>query len=304
MTYASLDCELVTAIVTPFTPENQVDHPALERLTQHLIDHGSDGIVVNGTTGESPTTSKAEKLEVLKTVKRVTAGKPVKIIAGAGTNNTQSTIELSQEMEKAGADALLIVVPYYNKPSQNGMLAHYGAVAQSVSAPIVIYNIPGRSVVNMQPDTMATLATRHENIIAVKQSNGDMDQVTDIRRLAPKSFRVWSGDDSLTLPMMALGAHGVISVASHLVGGPMREMIQAFKAGDTVKAMDLHLRQMEVFREIFFLPNPTVLKTCLSQMGIIGPTLRLPLVSPTPEEMKRIDALMATLKTLVPQSVS
>lgn len=304
MVATNLDCELVTAIVTPFTAENEVDFPALERLTQHLIDTGSDGILVNGSTGESPTTSRSEKLEILKTVKQVIGGKPVKLIAGSGTNDTRATIELSREAQKAGADALLVVVPYYNKPAQNGMKAHYSAVAQAVDAPILIYNIPGRSVVTMAPDTVAYLAERHDTIIGIKQSCPDMDQVSEIRAKTPQGFRIWSGDDSLTLPMMALGAYGVISVASHVTGELMREMIRAFKQGDLETARRLHLRQMDVFKELFFLPNPTVVKTCLARMGLIQGHLRLPLVPPEPEEMKRIDRLMTLLNTLVPEQVA
>jgi 4-hydroxy-tetrahydrodipicolinate synthase len=301
MPYQPLDCEMVTAVVTPFTADAKVDHPALERLAQHLIDTGSDGILVNGSTGESPTVNKTEKMEVLRTVKAVIGSRNVKLIAGTGSNNTQDTVDFSQEVTKEGVDGLLVVVPYYNKPSQKGMLAHYGAVADAVDAPVIIYNIPGRSIVNMLPETMAQLAERHDNIIGVKQSNPDMDAVTDIRRLTPQRFRIWSGDDSLTIPMMALGAYGVVSVASHLVGRTMREMIQAFKQGDLETARDLHMRQMDVFLEIFFLPNPTVVKTCLAKMGIIENHLRLPLVPPDADEMKRIDCLMDRIRELAPQ---
>lgn len=304
MTHPALDCELVTAIVTPFTADNRVDFPALERLAQHLIDTGSDGILVNGSTGESPTLSRDEKMAVLKTVKQVIANQPVKLISGSGTNDTQSTVALSQEMAQIGVDALLVVVPYYNKPSQKGMIAHYGAVAQAVETPVIIYNIPGRSVVNMQPETMATLAEQYDTIIGVKQSNADMDQVSDIQTKTPARFRLWCGDDSLTLPMMALGAYGVISVASHLTGTLMREMLGAFKAGQMDRALALHLRQMPVFKELFFLPNPTVVKTCLAKRGLIEGHLRLPLIPPDTEEMARIVRLMSTLRELTPETIA
>lgn len=303
MSQQPLTCDLITAIVTPFTADGKVDFPALERLAQHLIDTGSDGILVNGSTGESPTTSREEKMAILNTVKGVIGGQNIALIAGTGTNDTQSTIEISKDTAKTGVDALLVVVPYYNKPSQKGMMAHYGAVAQAVDAPVIIYNIPGRSIVNMLPETMAQLAEAYPNIIGVKQSNPDMDQVSDIRAKAPERFRIWCGDDSLTLPMMTLGAYGVFSVAAHLTGSLMRDMLRAFKARDLERALDLHLRQMEVFKEIFFLPNPTVVKTCLAQMGLIEGYLRLPLVMPDGDDVKRIERLMGTVKALLPQSM-
>jgi len=303
MNFQSLDAELITAIVTPFDKDLKIDHAALERLTQHLIDTGSDGILVNGSTGESPTVSSSEKLAVLKTVKQTIGSKPVKLIAGSGTNDTQATIDLCRQTEAAGVDALLVVVPYYNKPSQKGMLAHYNAVAQAVESPMIIYNIPGRCIVNMAPETMVRLAEQNHNIIGVKQSNPDMDQVSDIRRVTPEKFRIWCGDDSLTLPMMSLGAYGCFSVASHLTGQPIRDMIRAFKNKNMDQALRLHLSLMDVFKEIFFLPNPTVVKTCLAKMGLIQSYLRLPLVEPEADEMKRIDHLMTTLKELSSQHV-
>jgi 4-hydroxy-tetrahydrodipicolinate synthase len=233
-------------------------------------------------------------------VKGVIGQQPVKLIAGSATNDTQSTIELSRQTEKAGVDALLVVVPYYNKPSQKGMVAHFGAVAQAVSSPVIIYNIPGRSVVNMTAETMATLANAHDNLIGVKQSNPDMDLVSDIRLKTPSSFRLWCGDDSLTLPMLALGADGVFSVASHVVGTLIRQMVDAFRAQDHKTALALHLQLMPVFKELFFLPNPTVVKTCLSQLGMIEPFLRLPLVAPDADELTRITTLTATIRSLMP----
>lgn len=297
-----INADLITAIVTPFTADNQVDYPALERLTQHLIDTGSNGILVNGSTGENPTVSQAEKMAILSTVKQTIGTQPVKLIAGSATNDTVSTIELSQQTAAAGVDALLVVVPYYNKPSQKGMLAHYDAIAQAVDAPIIIYNIPGRSIVNMAPETMATVAQRNANIIGVKQSNPDMDQVSDIRAKAPSRFQIWCGDDSLTLPMMTLGACGTFSVAAHLIGRPMRQMIDAFKARDLDKALALHLSQMEVFKEIFFLPNPTVVKTALAQLGLIEGHLRLPLVPPDGDDLARISRLVDQVKALQPMA--
>ncbi len=296
--------ELATAIITPFTPDQEVDFSALERLAQHLIDTGSDAIVVNGSTGESPTTTESEKFEILKCVKSVIGNQPVKLIAGTGTNATRTTLALSEKAANLGVDALLVVIPYYNKPSQQGMLAHFGTVAKAIEAPIIIYNIPGRSVVNMLPDTMATLAMDYPQIIGVKQSNPDMDQVSEIRLKAPASFQIWSGDDSLTLPMMALGASGVVSVAAHVVGLAMRDMIQAYKANQREKALALHLKLLEIYRGLFFLPNPTVVKACLAKMGLVHETLRLPLTPMTPQDLPKLDQLMAAIQAVAPQSAS
>ncbi len=300
MSYDIRTSGLMTAMVTPFTAENKVDFPAVDRLVEHLIETGTQVIVVNGTTGESPTVTHAEKRDLLKTVQQAIGGRSVGVVAATGSYDTQTTIDLSREAEKMGVDGLLVVVPYYNKPSQSGMFAHFHAVAEAVRLPIIMYNIPGRCVVTMAPETMARLASQHANIIGVKQSCGDMDQVSDLRRKAPQGFQIWSGDDSLTLPMMALGGAGVISVAAHLTGPLIREMVEAMKAGQVDKARALHLQQFDVFRELFFLPNPTVLKTCLAQTGLIEGHLRLPLVPPDPLEMKRIEALMAMLHTLSP----
>lgn len=293
----------MTAIVTPFKADLSIDFAALERVTQHLINTGSDGILVNGSTGENPTVTDAEKMLIIQTVKGVIGSQPVKLIAGTGTNDTQSTLALSQLTEKQGVDALLVVVPYYNKPSQKGLIAHYEAVARSVDSSVIIYNIPGRSIINMAPETMATLAAAAPNIIGVKQSNPDMDQVSDIKALVPGGFKIWCGDDSLTLPMMTLGAHGTFSVAGHLTGKLIRAMIEAFLRRDLETALALHLKQMQVFKEIFFLPNPTVVKTCLAQLGLMEGHLRLPLVAPEPDELQRIQALTDLVRTLTAEPV-
>ena len=288
-------CELATAIVTPFTADNQIDFPALTRLTQHVIDTGSDGIVVLGSTGESPTIQPAEKVAVVQTVKQAIGSQPVKLIVGTGTNDTYSTIEASKQMTEQGIDAILVVVPYYNKPSQAGMIAHFEAVSQAVDIPLMIYNIPGRCVVSMTAETMAHLADTCPNIIGVKQSHSDIDQASEIQAKTPAHFQLWSGDDNLTLPLLSLGATGVVSVASHFVGPQIRQLIAAFKAGQHQTALDLHLQLLPVFKEIFFLPNPTVVKACLAQLGLIQPHLRLPLIPPQGEEIERIDRLMVRI---------
>lgn len=269
--------EIITAMVTPFKQNLEIDFAALERLVQHLIDTHSDAILVAGTTGESPTLTHEEEFEILKCVKSVAGGK-CKIIFGAGSNSTATAVETTQKVAKAGADAILSVVPYYNKPSQNGMYEHFKAIAQVSKLPIILYNIPGRTGVNMQPITVARLAKEFDNIAAIKQSNSDLDLVSEIRMLCPEDFAIYSGDDSLTLPMLALGAHGVISVASHIVGNEMSTIIRNYKNGEVKIPRNMHLHLYPLFRKLFMAPNPVPVKEVLSQMGIINNYVRKPLV--------------------------
>jgi 4-hydroxy-tetrahydrodipicolinate synthase len=295
--------ELVPAMVTPFRADGSVDFEKAEKLAQYLVANGCDGILVNGTTGEGPTLTWDEKLDLVRCVKKAVPGHP--LMAGAGNNDTYKSVEEAKKMAALGVDALLVVVPYYNKPSQAGMIAHFTAVAQAVpDTEIVIYNIPGRTGVQMIADTMAALHATCPNIIGVKQSFPDMDAVSDITAKLPRAtWKTWCGDDSLTLPMMALGAHGTISVLAHLTGPMLRELIQSVKQQNLTKALDLHLKMLNPAKELFFLPNPTVVKTCLARLGLVGPTLRLPMVPPNDAEMKRIDALLETVKPLLPQAV-
>lgn len=298
--------ELVPAMITPFKRDESIDFEKAELLAIYLADHGCDGILVNGTTGESPTLSFDEKVELLKVVKNAVRGRNVQIMAGVGSNNTNKTVEEAKKIATIGVDALLVVVPYYNKPSQRGMIEHFRRVAQAVGdTEIVIYNIPSRSVVLMSPDTMATLHEQCPNIIGVKQSYPDMDQVSEITAKLPKTtWRTWCGDDSLTVPMMACGAYGTISVLAHMTGNLLREMIQAVKANNRERALELHVKQLNLAREIFFLPNPTVIKTCMAKLGMMEPVLRSPMVDPDDVEMARIDKIMAEYKSLMPVSIS
>jgi 4-hydroxy-tetrahydrodipicolinate synthase len=293
MAASSTVFRLGTAIVTPFDATGAVDYAALSRLGRHLVQTGTDAVIALGSTGESPTLTATERVQILETLSADLAGTDVPLIAGSGTNDTHSTIARAKEAVAAGADALLLVVPYYNKPSSAGLLAHFGAVAEAVDVPLILYNIPGRTGILMSPDTMAALHERYPHIVGVKQSHPDMDQVSDIRRLCPETFSIWSGDDSLTLPMMSLGACGVISVASHVVGRSMRTMIDAAAQGDFDAARAIHLRLMPLFRGLFTLPNPTNLKTLLAEQGWIQPGLRLPLVPPSPSERETLLPLLA-----------
>lgn len=275
--------EVITAMVTPFTAERAVDYDKVEELAKHLIDNGSDAIIIAGTTGESPTLTHEEELEILSTVKRAVANK-AKVIFGAGSNSTETAVKMTKLGEKEGADAILSVVPYYNKPSQAGMIAHFSAVAESTSLPVILYNIPGRTVVNMSVDTMKTLAEKYSNIVAVKQSFGDMDTVSELRLACPEDFQIYSGDDSLTLPMLALGTEGVVSVASHLYGKEIKSMIHNFKSGQVHAAKNMHLKLYPIFKKLFMAPNPVPVKAALDRAGIIKEYVRKPLVELTEAE--------------------
>ncbi len=275
--------EVITAMVTPFNEKREVDYEKVEALAYQLINTCSDAILVTGTTGESPTLTHEEEIEILCSAKRAIAGKG-KIIMGAGSNSTETAVSMSKRAEKEGADAILSVVPYYNKPSQAGMIEHFSAIAEAVEIPVILYNIPSRTGVNMSVDTIKTLARKYQNIVAVKQSFGDMDAITDIKMNCPKDFTVYSGDDSLTLPMLSLGAHGVISVASHLYGKEIKSMIRNFKTGDVMTAKNMHQKLYPIFKKLFMAPNPVPIKAALAYKEIIEEYVRRPLVELTKAE--------------------
>lgn len=278
------DCgEVITAMVTPMDKSGKIDYDKVEELTKYLIKNGSDAILVAGTTGESPTLTNEEEIELVSTVKRAAAGK-AKIILGAGSNSTESAVEYSKFAQKEEVDAILSVVPYYNKPNQRGIIEHFSAVAKSTDLPIILYNIPGRTGVNMEPKTVAYLAENFKNIVGVKQSFPDMDKITELKMLCPEDFAIYSGDDSLTLPMLSLGAHGVISVASHLFGSEIKSMIRNFKTGEVLAARNMHKKLYPVFKNLFMAPNPTPVKAALANKGIIEDYVRKPLVTLTDDE--------------------
>ena len=287
--------EVITAMITPFNKDLSIDYKALEKLVNHLIETGSDAILVAGTTGETPTLSHEEEVELFKFVKKVVNGR-VKIIMGAGSNSTQTAVESSKRAKELGADAILTVVPYYNKPSQKGMYEHFSAIAKAVDLPIILYNIKGRTGVDMQPKTIAKLAHEFKNIVAVKQSNSDLDLISDMKKLCPEDFAIYSGDDSLTLPMLALGVHGVISVASHIEGKKIKEMITNFKNGNVKEALKLHLYLYPLFRKLFMAPNPVPVKAALARHGIINEYVRLPLVVLDEDEKKELFSVTDSYK--------
>jgi len=269
--------DIGTAMVTPFNEQGEIDEGLTKALVNHLVDHGTDTIVVNGTTGESPTVTREEKRQMLAWVLEEAAGR-VKVIAGTGTNNTYESIELTKEAEEVGVDGVMLVTPYYNKPNQEALYAHFGAIAKETTLPILLYNIPGRSVINMTAETTIRLAKDFANIQGVKEASGDLEQMAAIIHGTDESFAVYSGDDGLTLPLLAIGGTGIISVSSHVVGLEMKQMIQAYKNGEVALASKMHLALLPLFQALFKEPNPVPLKYALNQQGIKVGDVRLPLV--------------------------
>jgi len=282
--------KVITAMVTPFDYKGNVDFVKTTQLVNYLIANGTDSIVVSGTTGESPTLSTEEKLALFQHVVKV-ADNRAKIIAGTGSNNTYASIELTKKAEKIGVDALLLVSPYYNKPNQQGLYEHFKAIAESTKLPIMLYNIPGRTAVTIDVDTIVKLSAI-PNIVALKESTGDIAAATEIIAKTDESFHLYSGDDYLTLPMLAIGAKGVVSVAAHIIGNEMQEMIKTFESGETEKAALIHQRLLPVMNAMFIAPNPTPVKTALQMKGIDVGSVRLPLVPLTGQEREKLSGIV------------
>jgi len=281
---------VLTAMVTPFDNNLEVDYERAAELAKFLAEHGTDGLVVCGTTGESPTLTKEEKIKLIKTVKEAVAGK-VTIIAGTGSNNTKDTIAMTKEVEKIGVDGVMVVGPYYNKPSQEGFYQHFKAVAESTSLPIIVYNVPGRTGSNILPATVIRLS-QIPNIVAIKEASGNLEQVSQIATGVSEDFLIYSGDDSLTLPILAIGGTGIISVASHVVGDKLKEMVEAFFAGEREKATKLHLELYPVFKGMFITSNPVPVKAALGMIDMPVGGVRLPLVEATEQEQETIKNIL------------
>ena len=338
--------QIITAMVTPFKAENkhEIDFAATERLIEHLVNNGSDSIIISGTTGESPTLSHDEEVELFlcaqKKIKeleqrhslseklpdarlashvgaeltepsimtthyeRNAAGGAsragCKIIFGAGSNCTQTSIKMSLKAQELGADGLLIVTPYYNKPNQQGLLAHFSLIAQATNLPIILYNVPSRTNISLKAETIIELNSRFPHICSLKEASSNIDIITQLRsKLKAKDFSIYSGDDSLTLPMLAVGANGVISVASHLVGNQMQEMIRAFNTGDHVKAQEIQAKLMPLFDTLFIEPNPTCIKEALGIIGMCSAILREPLVALSQEQRQDLKKTIESLQTVL-----
>ena len=282
---------LLTAMVTPFDDHGALDANRIKKLVDHLIDHGTEGLVVAGTTGESPTLSHEEKLTLFAEVIEASAGR-VPVIAGTGSNNTKATIELTKEAEKIGVDGVMLVAPYYNKPNQEGLYQHFKAVSESVHLPVMIYNIPSRSNVNVTADTIVKLS-EIDNIVCVKEASGNLDQVAEIIERTPDDFVVYSGDDGMTLPILAIGGYGVISVASHVVGREMAQMIEAYLTGNIKQAADLHRQLLPIMRQLFAQPSPAPTKALLNKIGVEVGDVRLPLVPLTAGEKSELERVFS-----------
>ncbi len=287
---------VLTAMVTPFHKDLSINFNEARKLARHLVANGSDGLVIAGTTGESPTLTKDEKVELYRVVVEEVGGKAV-VLAGTGSNSTADSIALTRAAEKVGVDGIMLVVPYYNKPSQDGIYQHFKALAESTNLPVMLYNIPGRTSLNLLPATLARLA-EISNIVAVKEASGNMDQVSELRRILPDHFAIYSGDDSLTLPILALGGKGVVSVASHLAGTRLQELINAFTSGNTNLANEIHLEMFPLFKGLFISTNPVPVKTALNLKGWDVGATRLPLVEATTTEKAAIAELLKNLDLL------
>ena len=285
---------VITAMVTPFDENGQVNYEVAEELANYLVENGSDGLVICGTTGESPTLSWSEEYKLFQVVKK-TVGNRGKIIAGTGSNATNEGIEATEKASKLGLDGSLQVVPYYNKPPQEGLYQHFKKIAQnSPDLPIMLYNIPGRTGQNLLPETVAKLA-EIRNIVAIKEATGNLEQACQIRRLTPDSFAIYAGDDFLTLPLLTVGGIGVVSVASHLVGQQMQEMVQAFGAGKATVARDINLKLFPLFKALFCTTNPIPIKAALNLKGWKVGGLRLPLVELSPDLKQELKSVLQHL---------
>ena len=285
---------VIAAMVTPFAADGRVNYPVAEKLAAHLVENGNDGLVICGTTGESPTLSWQEEYELFQVVQKA-VGSKAKIIAGTGSNSTSEAIAATQKAAKLGLDASLQVVPYYNKPPQEGLYNHFSAIAQACpNMPIMLYNVPGRTSRNLEAETVAKLA-EIDNIVAIKEASGDLEQACQIRSLASSSFAIYSGEDVLTLPMLTVGAVGVVSVASHLVGKQMQEMIQFYNQGNNSRSQAIQLKLLPLFKALFATTNPIPVKAALNLQGWEVGGLRSPLIE---LELDLVEDLKKVLKEL------
>jgi len=275
---------LLTAMVTPFKDDLSIDWAGVEKLAAHLVSTGHDGIVVNGTTGEAPTTSDDEKIEIIKVVRNAVSGR-ANVIAGAGNNETTHSVEQAEMAAKAGADGLLVVTPYYNKPPQAGIEAHFRAMADATDVPVMLYDIPGRTGMQIEPDTIVKLAA-HPNIVALKDAKGDVSSTSWVIKRC--GIPVYSGDDILNLPLLSVGAVGFVSVCGHTVGADLRAMLDAWFSGNSEKALEIHQKLLPVYTGTFRTQGAILTKAALSMMGLPGGKVRLPLVDATESQVSQL----------------
>jgi 4-hydroxy-tetrahydrodipicolinate synthase len=287
---------ILTAMITPFDERGELDLPEAQRLARWLVERGNDGLVVAGSTGEGQTLDAAERVALWRAVKEAVGGRAV-VVANAGTNSTRESVAAVKDAEAAGADAILAVVPYYNKPPQSGMLAHFGAIAQATALPVVVYNIPGRTAANMLPETLFELARRHRNLAGVKESSGDLKQIGSIARDRPEEFVLWAGDDHLFLPCLALGADGVVGVASHLCSPEYRRMLDAYRAGHVYEAARIHASLLPLIDALFATTSPIPVKWAMRELGFQAGECRLPLDTMPPGLADRLIPLIAPYRS-------
>jgi 4-hydroxy-tetrahydrodipicolinate synthase len=283
---------ILTAMVTPFDSNGALREDATRRLARHLVEHGSDGLVVTGTTGEAPTLDDAEKLRLMEIVVDE-VGESATVVAGTGSNDTAHSVHLTRQASERGLDAVLVVTPYYNKPNRRGLVAHFSAVAAATDLPVIVYNIPARSVINLEPDLLAELG-RIDNVVGVKQANSDMEQA---RRVVEDSeLSLYAGDDNLLGPFAEIGGAGGITVSSHLVGEQMKELYEAARSGDTERSRALDRELDEVYRTLFIAPPPATIKAALGLLGFETGGVRLPLVEVDESELAQVRRMVESLR--------
>jgi len=289
---------LLTAMITPFDAEGKVDYQQAKNLAQALLNSGSDGLLLSGTTGESPSLSLEEKLRLFAEVKSSIANRGA-IVAGTGSYNTRESQDLTREAEKIGVDACLLVVPYYNRPTQQGLFAHFSAIAQATTLPCILYNVPSRTATNLAADTVIRLS-QIDNIVGIKEASGNLRQIAQIIQGGQNDFLVYSGNDSDTLPILAIGGYGVISVASHLVGTQIKLMVDKFLNGETQEAADIHRHLLPLINALFVVSNPVPVKYALNYVGFTVGKPRLPLLEPDEESAKMIQTTLRNYKIDLP----
>ncbi len=283
--------KVLTAMVTPFSQDGEVDYGVAEALANHLVSHGSDGLVICGTTGESPTLTWEEEYQLFKCVQQAVAGR-AQVLAGTGSNSTEEAILATRKAYQLRLDGTLQVVPYYNRPPQEGLFQHFEQIAQAVpDLPLMLYNIPGRTGCNLEVETIVRLADI-PNIVAIKEASGSLDQASQIRSQTAPEFGIYSGDDSLTLPMLSIGGSGVVSVASHLVGDQIQAMVNAYETGQPHLATEIHLKLLPLFKALFLTTNPIPVKLALALQGWAVGTVRLPLCYPDDLMRQRLEAVL------------
>ncbi len=287
----------LVAMITPFR-DGKIDEPGLRRLVDFHLENGTDGLVPCGTTGESVSMTEEEQLRVIEIVVE-TVNKRIPVIAGTGTNSTAKTIKMTRKAKEVGADAALVVTPYYNKPTQQGLYLHFEAIAKETDLPLVLYNVPSRTSVNMLPETVARLA-KIPTVVAVKEASGSMDQVSQIVQSCRADFAVLSGDDSLTLPMLSLGGTGVISVVGNIAPAPMSEMVGAYRAGNVARARELHYQMFDLCRAMFYETNPIPVKTAAGFLGLCSSELRLPMCPMGEANRQKLEQVLKTSPVLQP----